>query len=156
MEKNKNSDKHRTHWAANILCVCRKNWPEIVRNKLFANSLWPCTNYMNIMFTNEKYASVYAALDTLEICVPLRLMNEKLRIHLQTFCSKKSFFHEPLVNQGKVTNQLQTTGSFAKIIGNIRKCFCKHGKEQKFRQASYPLNRKHPLWLLKKPAGDGL
>ncbi len=38
MEENKNLDEYGTHWVVNILCVCRKNWQEMVHNKLFANS----------------------------------------------------------------------------------------------------------------------
>ncbi len=35
MAENKNSDKHGTQWAANILCVRRKNRQKMVHNELF-------------------------------------------------------------------------------------------------------------------------
>ncbi len=60
MKENKNSDEHGTHWAANILYVRWKNWQEMVRK--------PRTNYINIVFANKMFASVYAALEITE-CV---------------------------------------------------------------------------------------
>ncbi len=79
----------------------------------------------------------------------------KQNIHLQT-CSENLFFHELPANQGKLTNQLRTTGSCMKIICDIGKSSCKHGRKQKFRQIPYPLSRKHPLCLSKKNDWDGL
>ncbi len=48
----KTADEHRTHWTANILCVCRKNWLEMVHNELFANPSFIGTNYTNIVFAS--------------------------------------------------------------------------------------------------------
>ncbi len=50
-------------------------------------------------------------------------------------------------------NQLR--GSYMKIVGEIGKSSCEHGREQKFRRAWYPLSHEHPLCLSKKPTGDG-
>ncbi len=72
-----------------------------------------------------------------------------LRTHLQTLCLRRClenlFCHKLLVNQWKMTNQLQTTGSSVKIVGEIGKSFCEHGREQKFRRTVYPLNYEHFL-----------
>ncbi len=70
-------------------------------------------------------------------------------------CLENLFFYELPVNQGKMTNQLWTTSSYAKIVGTIGKSFREHGREQKFRQTPYPLSRKRPLFSSKKPTGDG-
>ncbi len=68
---------------------------------------------------------------------------------------KNLFFHELPTNQGKLTNQLRTTGSCMKIVAELEKSSCEHGKEQKFRQTPYPLSRRNPLCSLKKSTGDG-
>ncbi len=89
------------------------------------------------------------------VILPLVYSHLKLRIHLRTLCFENLFFHELLANQGKMTNQLQTTGSYVKIVGEIRKSSCENGREQKFRRTSYPLSHKHPLCSSKKLTGDG-
>ncbi len=61
----------------------------------------------------------------------------------------KFIFPRAPANQGKPTNQLRTTGSCVKIVGDIGKSFCEHGREQKFRRTLYPLCREHPLCLSK-------
>ncbi len=53
-------------------------------------------------------------------------------------------------------NQLRTIVSFVKIVGEIGKSSCKHGREQKIGLTQYPLSREQPLWLSQKPTGDGL
>ncbi len=84
--------------------------------------------------------------------------NIKLGIHLQTLCSRTCleslFFHKLPANQEKLTNQLRTTGSCVKIVGDIGKSYCEHGREQKFGQTSYTLSCEHPLCSFKKTTGD--
>ncbi len=82
----------------------------------------------------------------------------KLRILLPTHsrtCLENLFFHKLLANQGKMTNQQRTTGSCVKIIGEVGKSSCKHGREQKFRRTPYPRSCEHCFCLSKKPTGDG-
>ncbi len=67
MEENKNSDKHSTHWAGNILCARQKT-----NRRWFAmNSLQTLYYYTNIVFanwfTNKMFASVYEALQSLYV-----------------------------------------------------------------------------------------
>ncbi len=43
-----------------------------------------------------------------------------------------------------------------KIVDDIGKSSCEHGREQKFRRILYPLSHEHPLCSSKELIGDGL
>ncbi len=59
MEESKNSDKHGTYWAANLLCVCQKKQLEMVCNELFVQTFRePHTNYTNIVVSNKMSQAV--------------------------------------------------------------------------------------------------
>ncbi len=62
MEENKNSDKHGNHCAANILCVCRKNWQEMVRNELFTNPELITRTWCSWTGSQRKCSQVYTQL----------------------------------------------------------------------------------------------
>ncbi len=44
-------------------------------------------------------------------------------------------------------NQMQITGSCVKIVGDMGKSFCEHGRKQIFRRILYLLSCEHPLCL---------
>ncbi len=84
-------------------------------------------------------------LDLLAILEKRRWLGAHLRTMCLQNCLENLFFHKLPANQGKMMNQLRTTGSCVKIVGEIGKSSWEHGREENFRRTLYPLSRKHPL-----------
>ncbi len=64
----------------------------------------------------------------------------KLCIRLQKLCLENLFFHELPANQEKMTNQLRTTSSCVKIVGDIGKSSLRTWKRTKIQTNTVPID----------------